>query len=49
MLSNSGRFGFRGTGHARKFLEHAEIILEGDCRERLILALNLHPFLASMA
>ena len=38
--------GFRlgGTGHASKLLVHAEIILEGNGRECLVLALNLHAF-----
>ena len=39
-LFELGRFGFRGTGHASKFLVHAEIILKGDGRKRLIFALN---------
>ena len=38
------RFGFRRAGHARELLMHAEIILEGDGGERLILALDLHAF-----
>ena len=40
-----GRFRFRRTGHARQLLEHAEIILEGNRRQRLVLALDLHAFL----
>ena len=40
-----GRFGFRGTGHARKFFVKTEIILQRDRRERLVLALDLHAFL----
>ncbi len=38
-------FRFRSTGHARQLLVHAEIILEGDGRQRLVLALNLDVFL----
>ena len=34
------RFGFRSTGHAGKLLVHAEIILEGDRRERLVFLLD---------
>ena len=34
------RFGFRRTGHARQLLIHAEIILESDGRQRLVLALD---------
>ena len=40
-----GGFGFRGTGHAGQLLVHAEIILEGDGGERLVLALDLDVFL----
>ncbi len=36
------RFGLGRTRHAGQFLEHAEIILERDGRQRLILALDLH-------
>ena len=41
---------FRGlgrcrSGHAGEFLVHAEVILEGDGCECLVLALNLHSFL----
>ena len=43
-MSNSVGFGFRRTGHAGQLLEHAEIILEGDGGERLILALDLDAF-----
>ena len=39
------RFRFRRTGHARQLFIHAEIILEGDGGERLILALDLHILL----
>ena len=44
-LVELGRFRFRRAGHAGELLEHAEIILEGDGGERLILALDLHAFL----
>ena len=37
-------FGFSRSGHARKLLVHAEIILESDGRERLIFALDFHAF-----
>ncbi len=43
-LVEFGRFGFGRAGHAGKLLVHAEIILEGDRGERLILALDLHAF-----
>ena len=39
------RFGFRRTGHAGQLLVHAEVVLEGDGGERLILALDLDAFL----
>ena len=39
------RFGLRGAGHARQLLVLAEVVLEGDGRERLVLALDLHLFL----
>ncbi len=39
------RFGFRRTGHAGELLVHAEIVLEGDGGERLVLALDLDAFL----
>ena len=34
----------RGPGHAGEFLVHAEIILEGDGRQRLVLALDSDAF-----
>ena len=39
--------GFRvgGAGHARELRIHAEIVLERDRRERLVLALDRDPFL----
>src|SRR5271156_687792 len=39
------RFGFGRARHARQLLIHAEIILEGDSGEGLILALDLHILL----
>ena len=43
-LVEFGGFGFRRTGHAGQLLVHAEIILEGDGGERLVLALDLDAF-----
>ena len=40
-----GRFGRSGAGHARNLGIHAEIILEGDGRERLVFRLDLDAFL----
>ena len=40
-----GRFGFRRAGHAGELLVHAEVILEGDGGEGLVLALDLDVFL----
>ena len=37
--------GVRRAGHAGKLLVHAEIILEGDRRQRLVLVLDRHAFL----
>ena len=37
--------GLRRAGHAREFLVKAEIILDGDGRQRLGLAVDLHAFL----
>ena len=39
------RFGVGGAGHAGQLLVLAEVVLEGDGRERLVLALDLDPFL----
>ena len=39
------RFGVRRAGHAGELLVHAEIVLEGDRRERLVLAFDLDVFL----
>ena len=36
------RLGERGAGHTGELLVHAEIVLQRDCRERLILASHLH-------
>ncbi len=44
-LVELGGFGFRRSGHAGKFFVHAEIILEGDRREGLVLAFDLHSLL----
>src|ERR1700730_9011522 len=44
-LTEFGRFRFRRTSHAGKFLVHAEIVLEGDGCKRLILALDFYAFL----
>ena len=39
------RFGLGRAGHARQLLVLAEVVLEGNGRERLVLALDLHLFL----
>src|SRR5713101_6147052 len=39
------RLGICRTGHAGKLLVHAEVILEGDRRERLVLRFDLDAFL----
>ena len=44
-LLELGRFGFRRAGHAGQLLVHAEVILEGDGGEGLVLALDLDAFL----
>ena len=44
-LLELGGFGFGGTGHAGQLLVHAEVVLEGDGGEGLILALDLDAFL----
>jgi hypothetical protein len=44
-LLELGRFGFRRAGHAGQLLVHAEVVLEGDGGERLVLALDLDAFL----
>ena len=44
-LLELGRFGFGRTGHAGQLFVHAEVVLEGDGGERLVLALDLDAFL----
>ncbi len=44
-LLELGGFGFGRTGHAGQLLVHAEVVLEGDGGERLVLALDLDAFL----
>ena len=44
-LLEFGRFGFGRTGHAGQLLVHAEVVLEGDGGQRLVLALDLDAFL----
>jgi len=39
------RLGICGTGHAGEFFVHAEIVLEGDGGQGLVLVLDDHPFL----
>src|SRR5216683_1343620 len=39
------RLGICSTGHAGKLLVHAEVILEGDRRERLVFGFDLDAFL----
>jgi len=39
------RLGVGGTRHAREFGVHAEVVLEGDARQRLVLGFDLHRFL----
>ena len=39
------RLGIRGAGHAGELPVHAEVVLERDRRERLVLALDRHAFL----
>ena len=43
-LLELGRFRFGRTGHAGQLLVHAEVVLEGDGGERLVLALDLDAF-----
>ncbi len=38
-------FGIRSTGHARQLVVETEVVLEGDGGQRLVLVLDLHPFL----
>ena len=44
-LLEFGGFRFGRTGHAGQLLVHAEVVLEGDGGEGLILALDLDVFL----
>ncbi len=44
-MLNSGGLGFGGAGHAAELGVLAEIVLEGDGGERLVLALDFHAFL----
>ena len=37
--------GHGGTGHARELLVHAEVVLQRDGRERLVLLANVHALL----
>ena len=37
-------FGIGGTGHPRQLLVQAEVVLEGDRCQRLVLVLDLHAF-----
>ena len=40
-----GGLGLCGTGHARQFVVHAEVVLQGDGGEGLVFGLDLHAFL----
>ena len=40
-----GRLGHGGTGHAGELVVHAEVVLEGDRGEGLVLLLDLHALL----
>ena len=40
-----GGLGLGRTGHAGELVVHAEVVLQGDRREGLVLLLDLHPFL----
>jgi hypothetical protein len=44
-LAELRRLGGRGAGHAAELAVEAEVVLEGDRRERLVLVLDLHPLL----
>lgn len=44
-LVELGGLGHGRTGHARELVVEAEEVLEGDRGERLVLVLDVHPFL----
>ena len=44
-LHELGGLGERRAGHARELVVHAEVVLEGDRRERLVLLLDAHALL----
>jgi hypothetical protein len=44
-----GGLGLRRTGHAGELVVHAEVVLQGDGGERLVLLLDRTPSLASTA
>ena len=44
-LLELGRLGLGRAGHAGQLLVHAEVVLEGDGGQRLVLALDLDAFL----
>ncbi len=44
-LVQLGRLGLRGTGHAGELVVEAEVVLQGDRGQRLVLGLDLHPLL----
>ena len=44
-LVELGRFRVGRSGHAGQLFVHAEVVLEGDGGQRLVLALDLHAFL----
>ena len=44
-LHELGRLGQRRAGHARELVVEAEVVLQGDRRERLVLLLDAHALL----
>jgi hypothetical protein len=44
-LHELGRLGEGGAGHARELVVHAEVVLQRDRRERLVLLLDAHALL----
>ena len=44
-MGELARLGVGGAGHAAELVVHAEVVLEGDRREGLVLLLDLHPLL----